>query len=348
MINVAFILDHPLMDYRIPFFEKLAELNLNLTVIHTGDTRALNGVSEVISKNIKAGKFFYRTLPDLSAFDVVICMQNIRMINLWTMSLNPFKKYRLYHWGIGLSSSKGLINQNKFMLFLRFFLTIFAKKLFLYSDYPRTTYPLFLRRKLLNVNNTVYNPNPINTSGLQKDSFLFIGSLNKRKGIEELISAYYHYAINQFNPLRLVIVGDGNTEYKKQLLELVKRLELQDYVEFKGKISSLEIKKSLFSNAVACLSLKQAGLSVLESFSYGVPFVSYRSAISGGEHLHVSNGFNGYLVNDEMEASKVMAKLHNEPCHSSYLGLNSYYYYLESCTMDNMVEVFFSEIGKTN
>ena len=348
MTKVAFILDHPLMNYRISFFEKLSERGLDVTVIHTGGVHSLDNVSEIIVNNKEFGKLFYRNLPQLTGFDVVVCMQNIRMINLWVLSLNPFKKYKVYHWGIGLSSSNGLSNQNYLILLIRFFLTKFARKLFLYSDYPKKIYPNKLQNKLINVNNTIHNPYPIDTSLYEKNSFLFIGSLNERKGIEDLILAYYKYFEHHHNPLNLVIVGDGVDAYKDKVFQLVKSLGISNHVDFKGHINSFEDKKEIFSNAVASLSLKQAGLSVLEAFSFGVPFIAYKNAISGGEHLHIKSGYNGFLTSSLDETSELMFRLHENKTLSAGLGHSAYQYYLGSCTMGNMVSMFYNEINIAN
>src|SRR5699024_9951087 len=136
-------------------------------------------------------------------------------------------------------------------------------------------------------NNTIHNFQSFDSSSSHKDSFLFIGSINERKGLETLIRAFKQYLKNNTSEIRyLNIVGGGNKKYLKELTSIIENEELSQNINFIGPLYDSSEKKELFSIAVACISPKQAGLSVLESFSYGVPFICFSDAISGGEHLN--------------------------------------------------------------
>src|SRR5690554_7564832 len=159
----------------------------------------------------------------------------------------------------------------------------------------------------------------IDFSSQEKTSFLFIGTLNKRKGLEDLIIAFSDLIKkNKINDIHLNIIGDGKE--KDNLIELAKLHSIESRVNFLGQITSSKEKEVYFKKAIASISPKQAGLSVLESFSYGVPFLAYKDAISGGEHLNIKSGTNGYLLNDKEELTSTMKEILENTTLSKQLG----------------------------
>lgn len=339
-VKVLFILDHKLMSYRVPFFEKLAEHNFEITIIHPGTFIESKFYSQqrAISKPIGLG-FEYRIYNRKVEADIVVHMQNIRIINLWLTTLNPFKKYKLIHWGIGASSAKGLSLNKTITSRMRNFLTRFSSALILYSDYPLPLFSRSLHKKVFIANNTVYNPSMNDFSFQSKDSLLFIGTLNKRKGLDELLLSFKEVVRSiQNTNLKLNIIGEG--EEAKGLKQLTFDLNIENQVNFLGRISSNTEKEIYFKKAYACISPKQAGLSVLESFSYGVPFIAYKNAISGGEHLNIQNDYNGYLVDNQIELSEALHKIVLDKENTKRLGANAYKYYKTERQMSHMVDSF--------
>lgn len=339
-MKVLFILDHKLMNYRIPFFVQLAERGYDITIIHPGPhVNDIGCVNQIISSSkhfLKGIEFRLYKMPES---DIVVYMQNIRIANLWTASLNPFRKYKLIHWGIGVSSSKGLSLNKTFISRARGFLSRFASALVLYTDYPLSLFPVSVQKKTFIANNTIYNPEMSDFSLEDKNSFLFIGALNKRKGLEDLLQAFSEFMrLNKTNNVKLDIIGEG--EEKSKLIALTSQLKIQEKVNFLGQISSHKEKEIYFKRAIASISPKQAGLSVLESFSYGVPFIAYKDAISGGEHLNIKNGYNGYLLNSTEELTNTMTDMYINEKLARELGTNAFQYYKEKRQMKHMVDSF--------
>lgn len=339
-MKILFILDHKLMNYRLPFFEQLAARGYDLTVIHPGPILETKLFSQKRSTSKKVGLGFeYRKYDKVLNPEVLIYMQNIRILNLWMVSLNPFRRFKLIHWGIGVSSSEGLSLQKTFISRLRSFLSLFSSAMILYSKYPLPLFPKSVRKKTFIANNTIFNPHKVDFSFKEKSTFLFIGSLNNRKGIEDLIISFSELTkkIAQ-SDLQLDIIGEG--EEKSKLIELSNNLGVAKKVNFLGKISSPPEKELYFSKAIACISPKQAGLSVLESFSYGVPFIAYKNAISGGEHLNIKSGYNGYLLSSREELVDTMESMYTNKKLSKMLGKNAFKFYTDKRQMKNMVDTF--------
>src|SRR5699024_9648550 len=196
-MKIAFILDHRLYHYREAFFEKLTSKGYEIDIFHIGppiEFENSHNLKQVVVKYSKPfKKFTYYQLPSLNKYSVVIIMQNIRLINLWTTTLSFKRKYKVIHWGIGVSSSKGL--QKKVNLISRFrgWLSSFADAIILYSSYPLRFYSKDNQIKSFIANNTIHNFQSFDSSSSHKDSFLFIGSINERKGLETLIRAFKQY-----------------------------------------------------------------------------------------------------------------------------------------------------------
>jgi glycosyltransferase involved in cell wall biosynthesis len=339
--NVAFVLDHDLKPYRIPFFEKLGSNDISITIFHCGEKLEIGaGVKQEIVESVSLGLFKYRRLPSLSEFDLVVHMQNIRLLNLWLMTFNPFRKFKLVHWGIGASSSKGLGNQKKSILFIRNLLAMFSSCQVLYSDYSRQFFSPMVLKKTFVAPNTVHSPYSYDFSKNDKEFFLFIGALNKRKGLDDLLGAFSQYLKAPQSPKinKLVIIGDGPE--KLNIEKFILENNLENFVELAGEVKDNKVKLDYFKKSIACVSPKQAGLSVLESFSYGVPFVTYEDAISGGEHLNIVSGQNGFLVKDRGQLVDIMHLLDKNISKSQRLGENAFVFYGSSRKINNMTDGF--------
>jgi glycosyltransferase involved in cell wall biosynthesis len=116
----------------------------------------------------------------------------------------------------------------------------------------------------------------------------FIGVMDdRRKRVEDLIYAFYHYVLPKYPEAKLVICGGGKRE------AILKRARVRNVV-FPGYISG--VRKAVLLQATwifAMPSIKETfSIACLEANAYGVPCVAYR--ISGLETL--IDGVNAVLV----------------------------------------------------
>ena len=110
-----------------------------------------------------------------------------------------------------------------------------------------------------------------------------------------------------------------------------------NYIHFLGSMTDSRQKDEALSNAIFAVSLNQAGLSVLECFSRGVPFVTKKTAITGGERLAIDDGINGFLVEDEAEIVNILNLAVTNPIYFNELGLNAFKTYTTKWNHQNMV-----------
>lgn len=170
----------------------------------------------------------------------------------------------------------------------------------------------------------------------ERDSFLFIGTLYAQKGIGELIQAYSKAKPEVEHLPILNIIGKGPE--KESIENLIHALGLEKDIILCGPIYDEKILKDYFFKSILCISPKQAGLSVLKSFGYGVPFVTHTDAITGGEKTNIKNGVNGLFYNSEQELVEILVDATNNSSKYEKMSDNARNYYLEEASPENMAK----------
>lgn len=112
--------------------------------------------------------------------------------------------------------------------------------------------------------------------------WLFVGRIAPNKKQEDIISSFYIYQ-KKYKPYsRLFIIGNntGMERYGERLKKYVKKLGIEDKVEFLGHISFEELLSYYqLANVFVCMS-EHEGFCVplIESMYFSVPIVAYRSS----------------------------------------------------------------------
>ncbi|MDA9852236.1 glycosyltransferase, partial [Flavobacteriaceae bacterium] len=142
----------------------------------------------------------------------------------------------------------------------------------------------------------------------------------------------------------------------KVLIEVLKLLKSNDQclinklnsrVVILGGIYEENKLKNLFEEAICCISPNQAGLSVLKSFGYGVPFITKKNSITGGERLNIIDCHNGILYNTKDELFQIINNTESNKDFYYKMGLNAMDYYESGYTIDNMKDNFVKAIENT-
>lgn len=147
---------------------------------------------------------------------------------------------------------------------------------------------------------TIYNGIMINPQGASykpsyvddKKFFFSIGIFNKKKNFHTLLPIMKH-----FKDYKLIIAGDKNTSYGKQVQHQIKDLGLEDSVILPGKIDESE-KIWLYSHCEAFLfpSLAEGfGMPVIEAMKFGkAVFISKNTSLPeiGGDSAFYFNNFD--------------------------------------------------------
>ena len=146
----------------------------------------------------------------------------------------------------------------------------------------------------------------------EKTNILFVGRLEKRKGVGCLLKAYKTVK-NEFPATRLLIVGPGNRE-RRDYEKWVKENKLNDVV-FTGPVSDYDLHRyyrtaDIFS--APAIGKESFGIILLEAMAAGKPIVASSNA---GYANVINNNVDGMLVppkNDKALAQAIIALLNDK------------------------------------
>ena len=336
------ILQNKILHFRKGFYNELSK-SYNITVIHSGNKSVLDtdSYNEIIVKQYNIFGFILQSkiLKEVlnSKYYKIIVMADLHFINnILTYFIVSNKRF--IWWGPWLTN-KIIIDHLK-LFFSRKSTTIFYSQ----DELNRFKSKEIDGKRLFLANNTF----DVGTrykcyKHVIKDSILFVGSFNKRKQLDVLIMAF-HNSLNRIpNHINLVLIGDGQELIV--IKNLVSNLKIEHRVLFKGALNDNKELIKFYKRSIVSVSFGQAGLSVLQAMGFGVPFVTKRNAISGGEKTNIKHGINGYFAEDKLESlENILQMICNDQIKARELGKNAYEYYSEKCTVGNMANGFIKAI----
>ena len=342
------LVQNMISPYRTPIYNLLNK-DYELTVAYSsGQTPKMELDFKVIKLPIykitrfiihKNSLYYY-----CNEFDVVIGMSDISWLSIMALSFKKNRKFKTILWGIGVRASYDT-KYGEITMWdkVRYFLARKADALLFYSSFPLKRYLEngFENSRLFVANNTVKVNS--NCEEVVRKNILFIGTLYKQKNIYALLNSYLKASQCTKAIPQLVIIGDGD-EYQN-ILEWIKDNNLINKVLLKGKIFDEELLSSYFSSALACISPGQAGLSVLKSMGYGVPFITQKSAITGGEIFNIDNGKTGILYDNDQELRNIILDITENTNKYIEMGKSAKLFYDSNRKPSDMVEGMSSAIN---
>ncbi len=338
------IIQNLIPHYRNNVFNEISK-HYDLTVLYTDGNEPKN-------VNFKFKKIKYIRVPRvgkialinlkklINQYDAIISNIGLGIFSLHKIIKETKKPYIL--WGIGVSASYNCRYDSDNKFFIK--LIKAAKEVdacLFYSDYPVKKYIKsgVPQDKLFVANNTV-TVLPIEKT--EKNIFLFVGTLYKQKKIDTLLEEYYEAYKTNEDIYPLVIIGDGPE--KENIKNWIDGAGLNKKIQLVGEITKEEEISFYFAKALLCLSPDQAGLSVLKSMGYGVPFVTCKDAITGGEIFNIENGKNGYLIKDFTQIRTVLLDAMEDEQKIILMGEKAKDYYYQNRTVDKMVKGFVDSV----
>lgn len=133
---------------------------------------------------------------------------------------------------------------------------------------------------------------PLDETAPLGDNIIYVGRLHKDKKPNLAIQAFAH-AYPYLSPnTKLVFVGSGDDEMEL-MKHNAKKLGILDKIIFKGHISGYETLRNLYHNSFVSISAGYVGLSITQSFGFGVPMI---------------------ISHDEPHAPEIECAVNNENC----------------------------------
>ena len=336
------ILQKRIKEYRVPLFDGIGEL-YDTTVVGFQDPLIKGDNYSVLRLKHRYWPVALDYIWDgelrklLRSADVILRPTDFRTVNQRILKAVAPKAKRIM-FGIGVSASydEHYDGTDQSALYLKMIKN--SDAVIFYYDYPRDKY---IKQgadpgKLFVFNNTVEVPDaPMDR---KPEDLLFIGELYPQKGVDVLIEQYARAFNEDPGVPKLIIVGDGSA--RAGLEALVREKSLEEKVVFTGKITDNDLLRPIFAKAIVTVSPRQAGLSVLKSMAFGVPFVTLENAITGGEIFNIENGRTGVILKDESELKDLILDCSARKEHYIAMGAAAREFYYNNRTMAMSVKAF--------
>lgn len=248
----------------------------------------------------------------------------------------PFikRKYKLLTWSIGLRCSYSrpydVYRKHQLLDYVSYFIMKKADANIIYMEKARE----FWRKTQLDQKKIFVAPNTTSViefnANVSKNSILFVGTLYKSKGVDKLIEAFNMAISNTDTDITLDIVGKGDE--REYLENMAMELGIRDKVRFHGPIYEEVVLSKLFEKALVCVSPTQAGLTVPKSMGYGVPVITRRNAITGGEIYHIEHDVNGLFYDKDEDLPQILKSVISSPARFIKMGCRAQTYYTDNAT----------------
>lgn len=188
--------------------------------------------------------------------------------------------------------------------------------------YPCSVDNYYFRKQFLNFKNK--KKTLIKKFKLDPDTFKIasVCRLTKRKNLSYLLKEIHKYKIKN---VEILLVGDGAE--KENLKKLSKKFNIK--VKFFGFQNQYNICKVLSISDLYCLvsNFDASPKSINEAMNFRLPVITRNTVGTAGDL--VINGYNGYIINDNISLGKILKKLITNRNKLNYLSQNSY------VTLDN-------------
>ena len=260
------------------------------------------------------------------SFDRIVLEANIRDLTVVMLAL--FYPSKVVLWG---NWKTGRVTD-----VLRIFLSRWCSRSIYYSPYHQMQFDPFKKRSVV-ANNTIAISAVSHKEAPSKFVIGFLGSVNKRKGLEDLLKLLSDLKDSGYN-VDLNIIGDGI--YLDNLVELESFKRNSSRIHLMGRVERDEELSRLIQNCSVIVSPKQAGLSIAHTFACSRPFVCYENAISGGEKYNIINGINGYLSADYDQLKSQIIELLESRKLLETMCYNSKNYYNANMSAENFIHNF--------
>lgn len=316
------ILQNRIENYRIAVYEELHK-KFNVTVLHTGN-RVNSTFNEVILKSYTLGPFIFlkkisKSIKKINP-DYIISMFDLHWPQFY-LGL-PSKPKKVF-WGLDRGKNF-IIDWVKKVI-----INLLGNNVLFYSKSIQSYWLKKINIISLVAQNSVKVARPIYSA--TRKNYINVGSLHYRKRNDIFLIAFSRLPKNIKKKSQILFVGKGPdiTRLKK----ICRDLNIQKNVIFYGHVNKLSHLQKLYSTAITSVSVGQAGLAVSQSLGNGVPFITNKGAITGGEIYGIKNKTHGYLLNSDIDSEKCIDELSekmltmwkNRNIKSNYIKRRKYY-----------------------
>lgn len=297
-------------DYRSEFFKEIKKnLHANFE-IYAGNfyfDKSISSKGTLEKKTIKNYFFLNRKLLFQTGIwhllfkNVVLVLEmNPRIISNWIFLIvrNLLNKETIL-WGHAWSKSGKDSNSEK----LRYLMKRLSSKIIVYTNKQKAELQLKMPTKIIIAapNSLISKTKMVTQKPKESLNLIYVGRLTEQKKPLFLVKVFIKNIDQYPKNTNLIIVGAGIE--KKKIENFLKANKVKNRVKLMGHIYDYAELKKLYSNAFFSVSPSLAGLSITQSFSFGVPILISEFEKHGPELEAVQIGSNAlFFKTDSIES----------------------------------------------
>ncbi|WP_178991313.1 glycosyltransferase [Winogradskyella schleiferi] len=306
------ILQTVVPDYRKDIFSYLKEELGNGFKIYSGNAyfeksitidKSIGFIEPIANYYFLNRKFLFQFGMWMEVFkkNVIVLEMNPRILSNWLILILRkllFKKTVVWGhaWPRAGSESKSDV--------VRHLMRKLGSEIIVYTKTQAMELQLKMPNKIINAApNALYFKKDMATSFNSEkiNHLIYVGRLSKPKKAFFLVKAFHNVLIQLPETANLIIVGEG--EEKPLIENYIREHKITNRVLIKGHVSNIEKLKEFYSEALFSISPGYVGLSITQSFSFGVPMIISKHENHSPEIEASQNEINSLLFDTDNIAS---------------------------------------------
>ncbi len=295
-------------DYRNLFFERLKDVLKDKFELYAGNEsfeKSIKTKSD-IHKELKNHfllnrKFLFQTKIWHLLFnnDLIVLELNPRILSNWIfLIIRKITSKQTVLWGHAWPrNGKDSKSDN-----LRNFMRKLGSKMIVYTHQQQQELKEKMPDKvILAAPNALFkSSNMVYKSDISANDLIYVGRLVASKKVFFMVKAFHHALDSIPHNVKLIIVGEG--EEKEKIQQYIKQNSLENRVQVLGHIHNYDTLKKLYHHSIFSVSPGYAGLSITQSFGFGVPMLISKNENHSPEIEAVRAHENAlYFKTDDMD-----------------------------------------------
>ena len=186
---------------------------------------------------------------------------------------------------------------------LRHFMRLLGSQIIVYTKTQEKELTGLMKTKpVVAASNAIYYKNEMEVNMLGDiDNIIYVGRLTEAKKPLFLLKGFHNIIDSLPKGSKLIFVGEG--EEKERLNEYITEHNIERRVLLLGHINDYSSLKSLYDSALLSVSPGYLGLSITQSFGFGVPMLISRKENHSPEIEAVIDGENSmFFETDEIQS----------------------------------------------
>jgi len=294
-------------DYRGLFFERIKEVLTDKFELYAGKESfetTIQTKSKIYKKLnnhfLLKRKFLFQTgiWHLLFSNDILVLEMNPRNISNWIfLIIRKIFSKKTVLWGHAWPRN----GQNSKSDFLRNLMRKLASKIIVYTKQQKKELQVKMPNKhILAAPNAVYRiENMKTTTHNNQVNLIYVGRLVFSKKVFFMVKAFHNALSVLPKDTKLFIVGDG--EEKEKLNNYINNFKLNERITLFGHINDYLKLQNLYNDSIFSLSPGYVGLSITQSFSFGVPMLVSKNENHSPEIEAVKENENALFFKTDSE-----------------------------------------------